>query len=189
MNNATVLKKGFITRLVLLILLVFVIFSTISGIFLYYNIYTPLDTNYSASISIISEIKEDLLVRTLTISMVFYLFILTGIVLLAILYTHRIAGPMQRIKLFAREVIGVDLSAALKFRKKDAIHSFGDTLNKMTGSWRNRLLALASHTEQLENAVNKLRSRSKSEEDTAALLGKISSINKEINKLFKEIKQ
>lgn len=187
MNNLNVLKKGFITRLILLILLVFVIFSTISGIFLYYNIYTPLDTNYSASISIISEIKEDLLVRTLTISMVFYLFILIGIVLLAILYTHRIAGPMQRIKLFTREVIGGDLSAALKFRKKDAIHSFGDTLNKMTGSWRNRLLALASHIEQLEDAVNELRSSEN--KDATPLLGKITSIDKEINKILKEIKR
>ena len=189
MNNTTVLKKGFITRLVLLILLVFVIFSSISSIFLYFNIYRPLDTNYSASISIRSEIKEGLLVRTIAISTVFYLVIFIGIVLLAVLYTHRIAGPMERIKLFAGAVSGGDLSSAVKFRKKDAIHSFGDSLNEMTGSWRNRVQALASHVKQLEDAVNELRSQSEREEETAALLGKISSIDKEINELLKEIKQ
>ena len=143
-NDTNVLKKGFITRLVLLILLVFIAFSSVSGLFLYYNTYRSLDTNYSASISIISEIKEDLLARTLTISAVFYLFILTGIVILAVLYTHRIAGPLQRIKLFAGAVTGGDLSPELKFRKNDAINSFGDSLNKMTEGWRGRIQALTS---------------------------------------------
>ncbi len=188
MNNSNVLKKGFITRLVLLILLVFVLFSSLSGMFLYFNTYRPLDTNYSSSISIISEVKEDLLVSTLTINAVFYLFILAGIIILAVLYTHRIAGPLQRIKLFAESIAGGNLGALLNFRKKDAIHSFGDSLNEMTGNWRDRVRALTLYTEQLEGAVNELRSLSEKGDDTAALIKRISSIDEEINNLLKEIK-
>jgi len=188
-NDIDVLKKGFIKRLVLLILLVFIVFSSVSGLFLYFNTYRSLDTNYSASISIISEIKEDLLSRTITISALFYLFILIGIVLLAVLYTHRIAGPLQRIKLFAGSVRRGDLSTALKFRKKDAVHSFGDSLNRMTESWQGRIRSLTSYIEQLENAVKECRSLAENEKERAAVLGKISSIDKEIKKLLEEIKQ
>jgi len=188
MNDTNVLKKGFITRLVLWILLVFVIFSSIAGIFLYFNTYRPLDTNYSASISIISDVKEELLVKTLTINTVFYLFILIGTVMLTVLYTHRIAGPLHRIKLFARSIAGGDLTSVLKFRKKDAIHSFADSLNEMTDNWRGRTSDLSSHLQQLEYAVNELRSLSEKGEDTAALMKRISSIDEEINNLLKEIK-
>ncbi len=189
MNGMDILKKGFITRLVLLILLVFIVFSSVSGLFLYFNTYRSLDTSYSTSISIISEIKEELLARTLTISSVFYLFILIGIVLLSVLYTHRIAGPLQRIKLFAGAVTGGDLSTALKFRKKDAIHSFGDSLNSMNEGWRERVLALTSYAGQLEDAVKECRFLAEKGEDTSAVLEKISSIDKEIKKLFKDIKR
>jgi len=187
MNDTNVLKKSIITRLVVLILLVFVVFSSLSGLFLYFDTYRPLDTSYSSSILIISEVKEDLLVRTLTINAVFYLFILIGIIVLAVLYTHRIAGPLHRIKLFAGSIAGGDLSAVLNFRKKDAIHSFGDSLNKMTGNWHNRVTVLVSHVERLEDAVNELRSLSEKGEDTATLMKRISSIDEEINNLLKEI--
>lgn len=189
MNDSGVLKKGFITRLILLILLVCIVFSSVSGLFLYFNTYSSLDTSYSASISIISDIKEDLLARTLTIGAVFYLFILIGIMSLTVLYTHRIAGPLQRIKLFAGTVTGGDLRSALKFRKKDAIHSFGDSLNRMTDSWRGSVQALTSYTEQLEAAVSELRSLSENKKDTSDVLKKISTIDKEIKKILKEMKQ
>ena len=58
----------------------------------------------------------------------------------------------------------------------------------MTGNWHNRFTVLNSHVEQLEDAVNELRSLSEKGEDTAALMKRISFIDEEIKNLLKEIK-
>ncbi len=82
----------------------------------------------------------------------------------------------------------VDKKALFSYSNTPGL-KYGDLLNTMAERWRGRVRALTSYTEQLEDAVNELRSLSENGEDTAAVLGRISSIDKEINKLLKEIKQ
>ena len=72
------------------------------------------------------------------------LFIVVPIVLvivaiIVIFISHRVAGPLIRLKQFMGKVGEGDLSVELKFRKYDEIHDVADSFNKMVEGLRKLL--------------------------------------------------
>lgn len=183
-----VIRKGYLTRLVLLLICIFIIGTTVSAIYLYLDIYRSLDTHYSAILSIITEIKETLVIRTIKINAFFFLLISAGIVILGILYTHRIAGPLYRIKLYAKMVGEGRLDTDIKFRRKDVIHSFGESFNDMTKSYSDRLTVLISEIQQFKDAIAELKSLTEEGEDTEIAMKKVLEHDSRIKKLLNTIR-
>lgn len=183
-----VIGKGYLTRLLLLLICVFIIGTTVSAIYLYLDIYRSLDTHYSAILSIITEIKETLIIRTIKINAFFFLLISAGIVILGILYTHRIAGPLYRIKLYAKMVGEGRLDSDVKFRRKDVIHSFGESFNDMTKSYSDRLTVLISEIQQFKDAIAELKSLTEEGEDTEIAMEKVLEHDSRIKKLLNTIR-
>ena len=58
---------------------------------------------------------------------------------LVIYISHRIAGPLYRLKMFMEKVENGDYSVKLKFRKNDAIHDVADSFNSMVAGIKERL--------------------------------------------------
>jgi HAMP domain-containing protein len=56
-------------------------------------------------------------------------FVFLGIIVIFI--SHRIAGPLYRLKMFMEKVENGDYSVELKFRKNDSIHDVADSFNRM----------------------------------------------------------
>lgn len=183
-----IITKGYLVRLVLLVLCIFIIGTAVSALLLHLNLNRPLNTHYSAVLSIITEIKETLVIKTLKINALFYLMISAGIVLLGIIYTHRIAGPLYRIKLYAKSVSEGKLDINLKFRKKDAVHLFAEALNLMTQGYHDRVTTLDSEIRELKDAAKELQTLIENDKDTAAVQQRISGLNDKINKLISTIK-
>lgn len=100
MKISEVLSKNYLRNFLVLIGITFVFGTLISAAVLYVDIYQPLNTHYGAIISIVSGLKESLIAKTLKINLIFYIFISAGIGILSVLYSHRVAGPLHRIKLF-----------------------------------------------------------------------------------------
>lgn len=183
-----VIRKGYLTRLVLLLICIFIIGTTVSAIYLYLDIYRSLDTHYSAILSIITEIKETLVIRTIKINAFFFLLISAGIVILGILYTHRIAGPLYRIKLYAKMVGEGRLDTDIKFRRKDVIHSFGESFNDMTKSYSDRLTVLISEIQQFKDAIAELKSLTEKGEDTEIAMKRALEQDSRIKRLLNTIR-
>lgn len=182
-----VITKGYLTRLVLLALAVFIAGTALSAVFIYLDLHRPLGSHYSAILSTVTEIKETLIIRTLKINAIFCSMIFAGTVVLGIIYTHRIAGPLYRIRQYAKEVGMGRLDADIKFRRKDAIHVFAESLNDMTQSYKDRVTMLASGIRQLKAAVAEHRSLMEKGEDTAIVRQKIFELDREINELLSGI--
>ncbi|MBC8413342.1 MAG: hypothetical protein ISR96_11435 [Nitrospira sp.] len=151
-----IIETGFFPKLVVAILLIFIAGSALSGVILYNLVDTSLDTHYSAVISILTDARETLVINTIKINAVFAIFIIAGTISIGILYTHRIAGPLYRVKLFARDITAGKLASVVSFRKKDTLHAFGDTLNVMAESYRDRLISLSSDLHSLNASVSEL---------------------------------
>jgi methyl-accepting chemotaxis protein len=182
------IKKGYQRRFILLLMGVFFIGTVVSSIYLYLDIYRPLDTHYSAILSIITEIKETLIIRSIKISAFFYILILAGIIILGVLYTHRIAGPLHRVKLFVRSIGEGKQVAEIKFRQRDAINSFAESLNKVAKSYGDRTNLLISEIEQLKIAVAEIKSLTEKGEDTEVAIQKALEIDSRIKKLLGTIR-
>ncbi len=183
-----IIKKGYLTRFMLLLICIFLVGTAVSSAYLYLDLYRPLGTHYSAILSIVTELRETLIVRTLKITVISCLFIISGIAVIGILYTHRIAGPLHRIKLYAKMVKEGRLDTEINFRQKDAIHSFAESLNKMTECYSDRVAILISEIQELKNAVTELKSLAEKGKDTEIAMKKVLDIDSKIEKLLSAVR-
>lgn len=160
-------------------LVILVIFSLASAL-LYLNIYEPLNTHYSAILSIVADLKETLLFTTLKISMLSSFLAAIGILCLGILYTHRIAGPLYRIKDAVKEIGKGNFETKLRLRSTDAIHHFAESINSMTERFSERIVALSESLDQLKGTVAEVKSPFGDGRDTESVLQEIREKNAEI---------
>jgi nitrogen fixation/metabolism regulation signal transduction histidine kinase len=163
------------------------LFTVSSAVYLYLDIYTPLSTHYSAVVSIASDIHETLIIRTLKINALFFVLMTAGVLILGILYTHRICGPMKSVQIFAKAVSEGRLDTRISFREKDAIHPFGDTFNDMTEAHSKTVKKLAAETKELKAAVRKLEALSKEGKETGPAMENVSEIDMRIKEVLKKI--
>jgi methyl-accepting chemotaxis protein len=75
-------------------------------------------------------------VRPLIIIIPVVFIILAAII---IYISHKIAGPLYRLKQYMEKVENGDFSAELKFRKHDSIHDIADSFNRMVEGIKARL--------------------------------------------------
>jgi len=183
-----VIKKGYLPRLLIALISVFIIGTILSAIYLYIEMYKPLNTHYSAILAIIIEIKKTLIAKSIKINLIFLILISAGIIILGILYTHRIAGPLHRIKSYAKVVSECRLDTSIRFRRKDVVHVFAEVLNSMTGSYGERLRTLTLEINELKDALAKLESLTDDDKDRESVIRRIQDIDDRIKKLLSNIK-
>ena len=183
MRNDSLTIRGFTFKLVLLLLLLFVVFSALSGLLVYFRTYAELGDDYGSAISAIRHVRDSLMVETIRINIVFFFLIVSGVIIIGIIYTHRIAGPLYRIRMFAREVADGDLSGTLRFRKKDAVHPLADSLNTLSGNYRHRLTSLDADLKRVKKKITELNG-SKNED-----ISDILEIDRKIRKDLKNLNQ
>lgn len=188
MRPIEIIKKNYLRNFLCLLLLVLLLSTAVSAIVFHLNIHRPLNTHYSAILSILSDLKETLLIKTLKISTLFSFLAAIGLLFISILYTHRIAGPLHRIKSAAKAIGKGNLDTKIQLRSKDAIHHFAKSLNSMTESYRDRIRALSGSLDQLRDSITEIKSLTDHNKEMDSTLEKISDKNIEIHSYIDSIK-
>jgi signal transduction histidine kinase len=111
-----------------------------------------------------------------------------GLLFLGILYTHRIAGPLYRVKVAAKSIGNGYIGEKIKLRRKDVIHSFAECVNDLTGTYSDKVKLLKSDINQLKDSVNELKNLPDDKKSLDSNVKKISDINGHINSLIENIK-
>ena len=113
----------FVTRLFLIILLVATASAFVSSILVWRNTYTPGQTSQEVFIVALVAISSTLLVELLlAIPLVF---------VLGIRQSHRIVGPMNRIKQTLAAIGQGDFSKRITLRQGDALEELAQAINQM----------------------------------------------------------
>jgi methyl-accepting chemotaxis protein len=188
MLKGTITEKGFKRRLVLIILGIFIFFSLISALVLYKSLHEPLSPHYGATVTILTQAKESLVTKTIEVNLIFYLFIAIGVTLLGILYSHRIAGPLFRVKQYAALLGGGRFDQRVGFRKKDVIHSLASVLNEMAEGCEDRTKLLASQLRELEDGLKLLSSLPDESEEKVELIKRLRELDARIREGQEKIK-
>ncbi len=188
MNPIDILKKDYLRNFLLWLLVIFFIGTAVSALLLYIDIYRPLNAQYSAILSTIKDVKESLVTKTVRINVIFYLLITAGMGILVIFYTHRIVGPLHRIKQHAKSIGQGNLDAEIKFRQRDAVNSLAESLNDMTKSYSDKIEILSSEIQQLKNSLTEFKLLAEKGEDTEPVLKKIIDVDNRITKILSTVK-
>ena len=113
----------FVTRLFLIILLVATASALVSSILVWRNTYTPGQTSQEVFIVALVAISSTLLVELLlAIPLIF---------VLGIRQSHRIVGPMNRIKQTLAAIGQGDFSKRITLRQGDALEDLANAINQM----------------------------------------------------------
>lgn len=75
------------------------------------------------------------------------------VALMTMIMTHKIAGPLYRLKLDVERIKNGDYRAKFKVRSSDQLIPFANCLADMSSSLRSRNLAIKSEIEGLDNAL------------------------------------
>ena len=124
-----IVKPAFQLRYVGLILAVMLLSAVIVGYTIYYNSWVLLGSKLASVYpqGRLVQIFRSVNVR-LAINMVFVGVLCAGIGILA---SHRIAGPIQRMKKFLDDMTGGDYSRRLKLRKHDELKDVAGAMNRL----------------------------------------------------------
>lgn len=120
---------SFVTRIFMVVLAVAVISSLISTALLYTNMYRP-DLPQQTLISSLIAVATTLLIELLlAIPIVFFL---------GIRQSHRIVGPMNRLKRILEAIGAGDFSQRIILRQGDALEDLAKSVNQMAEALQKR---------------------------------------------------
>ncbi len=183
-----IIRENYLRNFLLILLLIILVGTTVSAAVLYFNLHRPLDTHYSAILSIITEVRESIIINALKINLTFYLLIAAGVGVLTLISTHRIAGPLYRIQMSAKAITEGKLYTVIHLRQKDVISSFADSINEMTANYADKAGMIDTEVQQIKSSMERFKELREKNEDTESLSAEIAAHNNKIKEIIDTVK-
>lgn len=182
------IKEGNFKWLLLKIFGIFLVFSLVSALVIYERLHVPLSPHYGAAISLLTQVKESLIITSIEINLIFWILIAVGITLLGILYSHRIAGPLFRVRRYAAALGEGRFDERISFREKDALHTLSSTLNEVAAGYQGREKRFACQLRELQDGLLSLGSLSDSSPEKVELMRRLRELDTRIKDDSQELK-
>ncbi|MEI6205481.1 MAG: hypothetical protein WCP20_01730 [Desulfuromonadales bacterium] len=119
------------------------------------------------------------------------LLIVLAMVVLHLLYSHRIAGPVYRIGQEAAKIAQGNLAGKIKFRQQDNLMDMADSMNDITSCYREHISAVQTCFTMIEDGtirMNTLVQQGKDETAIKQAVEEISNNNIDIARRLSEIR-
>jgi methyl-accepting chemotaxis protein len=111
-------------------------------------------TSYAESYGFLAEINRGLVSRSLILFGICMLLSLSGVVVLALVYSHRVAGALHMLGMHTRKVASGDLATSVRLRSTDAIHELAGDFNALSSHYRGLLAQLDAKTQELSSLLD-----------------------------------
>lgn len=141
--------------------------------------------------ALLREIQKILVWRISLIYTVTSLIIVLAMVVLHLLYSHRIAGPVYRIGLEATKIAKGNLTGNIRFRKHDNLMDMADLLNLVAAQYRGKFGAVRDcigRTEEQIHSLNQLVLEGAPGEAVEKLSADITKSAGELEQILSEIR-
>ncbi len=141
---------------------------------LYSTMQQDIGPSYAVGIKMLSGLRQDILYKALTVFGITFFFMIIGILVLTMLYSHRIAGPLYRLSQFVKNVTEGHFDKRVSLREKDVIHPIAEELNELVSVYHVKLQNIKKEVETLETLTDKME---KGEEDLMQIKKKAKKIH------------
>jgi methyl-accepting chemotaxis protein len=142
-------------------------------------------SSYADTYTLLASLNRDLAIGSVIMFFVILLLSLAGIILLAIAYSHRVAGPLHRLGIQTRRIASGDLADKVKLRDSDVVHVLADDLNSLSGRYHGLVLLLDQKTRELSDIMD---GPGQPASGDAAVTGNIADKTGEIAELLNQIR-
>ncbi len=179
MLNRGMATAGF-RRLLPVLLALFVFFGLGTTAVLYFRLRIPLSPHYGAAVTVISRVRETLARDVILTDLIFFALAAAGVLVLGVLYSHRVAGPLYKVRRHASEMAEGRFDARIRFRRKDAVHDLAGALNRVAASCAERSGRLDAGLRALEENLRMLEQVPAHSPDRSRIIQQIGSLDAEI---------
>lgn len=142
MNPLNSDSRFFTLRTSIAIIVTVVLTALVSGTIFYIYIDRGLGTSYAQRIGNLSIYKSVILWDSLIIYILFAVISFFAVIFFGVYYSHKITGPLYRLRMFAKEMANGNFGAELRFRSGDVIHDLSKAGNDFSKSYGERYSAL-----------------------------------------------
>lgn len=132
-------------------LVIIILGAVFAGWGVFWTVPSGLGEGYHAIQASLRVISHVLFWRVSILYAVISLLIIMSMVVLHLLYSHRIAGPAYRIGREAAKIAQGNLVGNIKFRQKDNLTDMADSLNEVASQYRGRIQTIKEQLSMLES--------------------------------------
>lgn len=181
------IEKNYWRNLFFISVLVFAAGTILSAVFLLVQLNEPSGSSYGENFSILANLRRDLLHKSLIIYTFALVCISIGMVILTLLYSHRVVGPVFRLTMVAKGLASGNFAQRATLRKKDVLWS-------LAGEITDFITYYSSIIRDLKKTVGKLNaSPETADQKTDAIqqtewLRQIAAQTEEIDKILTKLK-
>jgi methyl-accepting chemotaxis protein len=144
-------------------------------------------TSYADSHRLLASLNDALVGKSLILFSFTLLLSISGIIILTILYSHRVAGALHKLGMHSQKIASGELAASVRLRNSDVIHELADDFNNLASHYRGILGQLEMKTRELAAVLDTVEKQPQAE-GNADPAGIISKKTDEIRELLKQIK-
>ncbi|HEY3347248.1 MAG TPA: HAMP domain-containing protein [Nitrospirota bacterium] len=118
-----------------------------------------LDGGYANVLDCMRAVKSSIMANFWVVEGALMAFLAAGVILLTLLMSHRIAGPLWRIEQTAKAVEAGGLGIRVKLRDKDEMKTLADQMNVMLASLGERMGGIDASYRLLQRDLGLLREK------------------------------
>lgn len=150
------IKKSFRIKFILSVIITMVLGIVLTAIFYYFTFNINLDSGYTNKISTLSQYKRTFFINAFVIFLTFSFVSIIIITIFSIVYTHKIAEPLLKIKKTAKEFSDGNFDIVLHLRKDDAIYELPESINHYISFYKERCLEIKKISDAMHQNSEKL---------------------------------
>lgn len=180
-----IVDPSYLYRFALYVTAVALCGALLTSLIIWFYFHVKPGVSYAEDVMLISRIRGEIVYSSFFIYVTNALFIAAAAVIMSVLYSHRIAGPVRSLEMVVARAATGDLSRDVDLRRSDVIHPLAGDVNAMVSSYRTIVSQLEEKTGELNSAshaMNNAGTLSRDEMDKALL--RISEKAAEIRKIL-----
>lgn len=148
------IDKKFQTKFIVKFASLVIIAAAISGAIVYMMARSTVTTSFENSRLVIKSTADFILPSVLLSGAVVIISIGLATIAVALIASHRIAGPLYRLEKDIKEVSGGNLQMKFSLRKSDEMKSLANGLNVMVEALKNDVVNIKKISSEIETALN-----------------------------------
>ncbi len=190
MRTIDVINRSLSFKLSLLLVLTVLGGALISSLILYLYSADALGETYSQRLATLSMYRQVVIGSSIVIYAVFGIVAFAAVTLFSVYYSHKVAGPLVRIRRFAGDMARFNFGGEVKFRSGDAIQPLAESASAFSRKYGELYSGLNRLSLELYSTVNELK-RSCDAEDSSRippLVRKATAQASELGRMLSEIK-
>ncbi len=150
------IKKGFQSRFIMKFLGVVMSGSAMSGYIMYLFISKDAEDTFYRSHIRLSSTGEMILPSLLKVNMGVLVVVLLAVVIITVLISHKVAGPLYRLGMETEKIADGDLTGNFKLRTNDELKGLATSFEDMNRELKTLFSDIRQQAEEIDTSANKL---------------------------------